>query len=123
MSEPPTIRHHNAADEYFTDERCYILELLNTPDAPEASIARARVEPGVMTKRHKVIDTIERYVLLEGQGIAHIEGMDDQVLGVGDVVTIPAGFEQSITNTGDHDLVFLCICTPRFEWDNYKSLE
>jgi len=123
MSEPPTIRHHNAADEYLTDERCYILELLNTPDAPEASIARARVEPGVTTKRHKVIDTIERYVLLEGQGIAYIEGMDDQVVGVGDVVTIPAGFEQSITNTGDHDLVFLCICTPRFEWDNYKSLD
>ena len=109
--------------EYYTDERCHILELLNTPDAPEASIARARVEPGVTTKKHTVAGTVERYVILEGQGIAHIVGREDQNVGPQDVVVIEPGVVQSITNTGDRDLVFLCICTPRFEWDNYASLE
>ena len=67
--------------------------------------------------------TIERYVILEGKGVAHIEGQDDMSVGPQDVVNISAGMVQSITNTGDRDLVFLCICTPRFEWDNYASLE
>jgi mannose-6-phosphate isomerase-like protein (cupin superfamily) len=111
------------SSEYYTDERCHILEFLNTPDAPEASIARARVEPGITTKRHTVAGTIERYVILEGTGVACIEGRDDQHVGPQDVVVIQPGVVQSITNTGDCDLIFLCICTPRFEWDNYASLE
>ena len=40
-----------------------------------------------------------------------------------DVVTIPAGQAQKITNTGTKSLVFLCICTPRFKQENYINLE
>jgi mannose-6-phosphate isomerase-like protein (cupin superfamily) len=117
------IRKADSTVEYFTDERCHILELSNAADDPSASVARARVEAGVRTKRHRVNGTVERYVMLEGQAMVHIEGEPDQSVGPGDVVVIPAGVRQAITNTGDHDLVFLCICTPRFEWDNYESLE
>lgn len=109
--------------EYFTDERCHILEFLNTPDAPDASIARARVEPGVTTKQHRVTHTVERYVIVAGQGTAFVEGRDPVAVVPGDVVVIPAAAAQSIANTGGTDLVFMCICTPRFEWDNYESLE
>ncbi len=109
--------------EYFSDERCHILELSNTADDLSVSIARARVEPGISTKSHRVAGTVERYVILEGAGRVRVEGVDSSDVGPGDVVLIPAGTRQSITNTGDHDLVFLCICTPRFEWDNYVSLE
>jgi mannose-6-phosphate isomerase-like protein (cupin superfamily) len=123
MNKSPAIYSSIAVGEYFTDERCHILELLNTADSPAASIARARVESGVTTKQHQVVGTIERYILLEGQGVAHIAGEADRAVVVGDVIEIPAGVTQSITNDGDHDLVFLCVCTPRFEWDNYKSLE
>ena len=111
------------ADEYYTDERCHILEFLNTPEAPDASIARARVEPGVTTRQHQVLNTVERYLIIEGQGIAHIEGAEDRTVGAGDTVVIPAGVTQSITNTGATDLVFMCVCTPRFEWDNYRALD
>jgi mannose-6-phosphate isomerase-like protein (cupin superfamily) len=123
MSQDSTVYRPDISAEYFTDERCHILELLNIADSPEASIARARVEPGVTTKQHQLADTIERYIVLEGLGTAHIAGVSDQEVRVGDVVVIPAGVTQSITNSGDHDLVFLCVCTPRFEWDNYTSLE
>jgi mannose-6-phosphate isomerase-like protein (cupin superfamily) len=123
MSMRPKIKSAAAAAEYFTDERCHILELSNSTDDPDVSIARARVEPGVTTKQHRVSGTIERYVILEGTGQVEVEGMQSQSVGVGDVVVIPAGSAQAIKNTGSNDLVFLCICNPRFVWENYVSLE
>jgi mannose-6-phosphate isomerase-like protein (cupin superfamily) len=112
-----------SSDEYYTDERCHILELLNSVDFPAASIARARVEPGITTKQHRVAATTERYVIMAGSGTAVVDGAQNREVGPGDEVVIPPGVTQSIINTGDCDLVFLCICTPRFEWDNYASLE
>jgi len=109
--------------EYYTEERCHIIEYHNTPDDPGVSVARARVEPGITTKWHAVEGTVERYVILEGTGTAEKEGSDPVKLSAGDTFTIPPGVNQRITNTGDSDLLFLCICTPRFEWNNYSSAE
>ena len=36
---------------------------------------------------------------------------------------IPAGTAQQITNTGPEDLVFLCVCTPRFTPNCYRDSE
>ncbi|PWB62199.1 MAG: cupin domain-containing protein, partial [Betaproteobacteria bacterium] len=47
----------------------------------------------------------------------------EKAVGPGDVVVIPAGVAQSIRNLGDRDLVFHCICTPRFTPDCYESLD
>ena len=44
-------------------------------------------------------------------------------VGPGDVVSIPKGVPQRILNNGEADLIFLCVCTPRFEMDCYTSLE
>jgi oxalate decarboxylase/phosphoglucose isomerase-like protein (cupin superfamily) len=41
----------------------------------------------------------------------------------GDVVLIPPMCRQRIANTGDADLVFLAICSPRFVPEAYASLE
>ena len=110
------------AQEYFTEERCHILEWHNTAADPGVSLARARVEPGVTTKWHAVAATIERYVIIEGTGIAEV-GDRAVTLQAGDHLLIPAGERQRIHNPGDSDLIFHCICTPRFEWQNYQSLE
>ena len=120
MSKPQLLRADPAA-EYFTEERCHILELSNSALDPDVSIARARVEPGVTTRTHRVAGTVERYVILEGQGQLHVDGLPEQTVMSGDVVVIPAGVAQAISNTGEADLVFLCICNPRFEWHNYES--
>ncbi len=109
--------------EYFTEERCYITEFHNTPDDPGVSLAQARVEPGITTKWHAVIDTVERYVILSGTGIAEVGDQPPLTLNAGDHLVIPAGERQRIQNVGDKDLIFHCICTPRFDWNNYRSLE
>jgi hypothetical protein len=53
--------------EVPTDERCFFIEHLNLPESPDASLALARVEPGVTTRLQSVTDTIERYIILSGQ--------------------------------------------------------
>jgi len=123
MSVNPSVLQTDKTNEYYTDERCHILELSNVASDPEVSIARARVEPGVTTKLHRVSNTVERYVILEGLGCIQVEGLDETAVNPGDVVVIPAGTPQSISNVGENDLIFLCICTPRFEWENYAALE
>lgn len=115
--------HVDDVAEYYTEERCHILELSNDADDPGVSIARARVEPGVETRRHRVLDTAERYVVLEGRGEVRIGDTAPAEVSPGSTVWIPPGMSQSIRNTGKADLVFLCICTPRFEWQNYESLD
>ena len=62
--------------EYFFNEGCYILEICNDTTQPDLSIARARVKPGVETRLHKLKNTVERYVIISGQGIATINGVE-----------------------------------------------
>ena len=108
-------------DEYWFREGCHITEWSNSEADPEVSIARARVEPGRTTRWHRLTGTTERYVILEGRGRA---GVGDETLdaSVGDVVVIPPGQPQQITNIGTGDLVFLAVCTPRFRPDNYSEI-
>ena len=109
--------------EYFFAEGCFILELSNTQDDPEASIARARVEPGVTTRLHRLKDITERYVIIEGCG--RVEIGDSLIKNVlpGDVVIIPPHCPQQITNTGETDLIFLAFCTPHFTIEAYEDLQ
>ncbi|MEJ2586085.1 MAG: cupin domain-containing protein [Deltaproteobacteria bacterium] len=113
----------DAGKEYYISEGCYLIELCNTPDDPDVSIARARVRPGVTTRRHRLSGTIERYVILEGRGRVSLGDHAARDVGPGDVVLIPALCSQRITNTGRKDLIFLAICTPRFVVQAYEDLE
>lgn len=117
------IRHFNPDEEYYLDEGCYINELSNTVDDPDVSIARARVLPDETTRWHRLAGTVERYVILEGQGRVEIGDMPPTSVSMGDTVLIPAKCRQRICNTGSVDLVFLAICSPRFTQDAYESTE
>lgn len=117
----PCIKKLDLSTEYYFEEGCYITELSNSVDDLELSIARARVEPGVTTKLHKLIDIIERYVILEGEGLVEVEGLPPDKVGISDVIIIPSEHTQKITNTGSIDLVFLAICSPRFTDKAYKE--
>ena len=109
--------------EVYIEEGCFIVELSNTPDDPAVSIARARVPQGVTTRWHRVKDTAERYVILEGKGRAEVGDSPPREVGPGDVVRIPPSCRQRIANIGLEDLVFLAICTPRFVQQAYEGIE
>lgn len=109
-------------EEFDTPEKCFIVEVLNNANDPELSIARARVEPGVITAWHKLEGTAERYYILEGMGLIEVGDLPPQQVTVGDVVLIPPGCRQRIRNVANSDLVFLAICTPRFHHKNYLNL-
>lgn len=117
------IQRYKPEREYFTQERCYINELLNATEPESLSVARARVEPGVTTQWHQLTGVTERYVIIEGQGRVELGDLPSARVGPGDVVSIPAGIRQRITNIGPEDLIFLCLCTPRFTPDCYQSLD
>ena len=109
--------------EFFTPELCFINELSNSANDPALSIARARVAPGVTTRWHRLTDTSERYVILEGRGRVEVGALPPLEVGPGDVVLIPPLCRQRIANIGDTDLVFLALCTPRFRPECYEDVE
>lgn len=121
----PTIIHNEESSEYFFEEGCYILELSNSDKDSNLSIARARLAPNTQTKLHKLNQTIERYIILQGQGEVMLGNSDTthlvQNIKPNDVVIVPESYPQAIRNTGDSDLIFLVICTPRFKVENYSE--
>ncbi len=107
--------------QYLTPERCYIAE--NHSD-PAVSIARATIKPGVTTKAHHLIKGVQEiYIITNGKGKVHIGDLEPTEVNVGDVVVIPPETSQKVTNMGDVELVFYCVCTPRFTEDCYIDEE
>ncbi len=109
--------------EYYTPERCFINELLNSDADPEVSIARARVAPGVTTRWHRLRGTTERYVILSGSGRVEVGNLPPQDVFPSDVVLIPPGCRQRVTNSRSEALIFLAVCTPRFRPANYEDID
>ncbi len=117
------IRLFDAGAEYFTEERCFINELSNIVEDQEVSIAQARVAAGVTTRLHRLQGITERYVILTGKGRVYVGELSPQDVTAGDVVLIPPGCPQRITNTGTQDLIFLAICSPRFQQQAYEDID
>ena len=108
------IRRADPSQEFLTHENCLILEVANDPGDPAVSIARARVLPKMTTEWHRLEGIVERYVILRGKGRVEVADLPPTLVSEGDVVRIPPNVAQRIANVGDEDLVFLCVCTPRF---------
>jgi|SRR3990172_356696 len=106
--------------EYLTPERCFIYENLSSE---KVSIARARIKPGVTTVAHHLEGADEIYIITKERGSVQIGNLDPAEVAVGDVVAIPAGTSQRLANVGKTDLVFYCICTPRFTAEYYVDEE
>jgi mannose-6-phosphate isomerase-like protein (cupin superfamily) len=115
------IRRADPSKEFPTQENCFILEVSNDAGDPDISIARARVRPGVTTAWHRLEGIVERYVIVCGKGRVEVGDLPPTIVSEGDVVRIPANVLQRITNVGDEDLVFFCVCTPRFAPSAYIS--
>ena len=106
--------------EFFTPERCFIAENYSSNGI---SIARARVKPGVTTVAHHLKGVDEIYLVTNGKGKVTVGDLEPTKVDVGDLIVIPAGTSQKITNIGKTDLVFYCICTPKFTANCYCDEE
>lgn len=109
--------------EFYTAERCHILEIINDSHDRSRSLARARVEPGVTTAWHRLKDTTEIYQIVSGTGEVELGEDFRQIVTAHDTIDIPANTAQRITNIGDEDLIILCFCTPAFSAECYEALE
>jgi mannose-6-phosphate isomerase-like protein (cupin superfamily) len=119
----PTIVHPDPGAECFIAEGCHILESWNREQDPDCSVARARVAPGDTTHWHRLRDIRERYLIISGSGRVEVGDLAPETVGPGDLVIIPPGTAQRITNIGSADLLFYAICTPRFVPGAYEDLE
>jgi len=117
------IRVMDPGAEFYIHEGCFVNELSNIDVDPEASIARVRVPARTTTKWHRLVRITERYVILSGMGKVEVGTLAPQIVAPGDVVLIPPGCRQRIANIGDEDLIFLAICTPRFQPAAYEDID
>ena len=116
-------RDEISSPEFWTDERCFITECLNSEEVPEFSLAVARVKPSVTTQLHSLRDTKEIYIIRKGAGLVLV-GKKELEVSIGDSIIIPANTPQRITNLSDsEDLEFYCHCSPRFVPEAYENLE
>jgi mannose-6-phosphate isomerase-like protein (cupin superfamily) len=107
------------------------------------SIAHARLPAGRSTIPHRLTESAEVYYFLEGQGIIHVERGDSSsaqftrartvpVIGhvnqesaevkPGRAVFVPPGAVQYLENTGDGDLLFLCIVDPMWREEDEEVM-
>lgn len=68
-------------------------------------------EPGGSQPPNSHPDSIETFVFLAGEGIAHSDGASTSV-GAGDVVVLPAGSVHQIVNPGEDRMYALTLMTP-----------
>ena len=116
----PTIIKANNLKETATYERCSVAENYHSE---KVSVARATVKPGVTTVAHHLEGIEEIYLITRGQGLVKVGDLAPMKVEEGDVIIIPEGSSQKISNIGREDLVFTCICTPRFSPECYVDEE
>lgn len=84
--------------------------------ALRCSIAHAYLPAGKSTIPHKLTESAEVYYILDGEGILHVNKESAEVRS-GRAVYVPPGAVQCLENTGDGDLIFLCIVDPMWRED------
>ena len=77
-------RDEISSPEFWTDERCFITECLNSEEVPEFSLAVARVKPSVTTQLHSLRDTKEIYIIRKGTGLVLV-GKKELEVSIGEI--------------------------------------
>ncbi|MFW9961957.1 MAG: cupin domain-containing protein [Candidatus Sifarchaeia archaeon] len=80
------------------------------------SLAHATLSPKKTSLPHRFKTASEVYYILKGEGIMHIDD-ETQRVGPGDTIYISPRAVQSIENTGEINLEFLCIVYPEWQPD------
>ena len=113
------VRRLKDCEEFVAGDRTRLRELLHPDKASLSlrySLAQARVAPGCRSDSHR-LRTSEVYFILRGRGRMHV-AEESSVIAEGDTVYVPPDAWQHIENTGNDDLVFLCIVDPAWQMDD-----
>ena len=100
-------------DDFLAGDNTILKEILHPSNDKinlPYSIAHAYLKPQTASLPHALTST-EVYYFLAGEGIINI-GEKKQVVQSGDLVVVPPAENQYVTNTGEQNLVFLCIVSP-----------
>lgn len=110
------IRNIRQVPAFQTRDGSEIRELLAGRNSciERQSLAEARLAVGQATAAHYHPLTEEIYYLLVGTARMEIDG-EARDVGPGDAIAIPPGATHQITNTGEVELKFLCLCAPGYE--------
>jgi len=118
------IRELTDCEAFTAGDNCTLREILH-PDKAELqlrySLAHAVVAPGQTTWKHR-LKTSEVYYIMEGEGEMRIDGESAPVCP-GSTVYIPPMALQCIHNSGNKDLVFICIVDPAWRKEDEAVLE
>jgi mannose-6-phosphate isomerase-like protein (cupin superfamily) len=108
------IKNLSCSSYFEAVDRTWLTELLHPErdgiDLPY-SIAHAMLLPGAGSLSHRLKESSEVYIILEGEGLMYIES-EVQSVHAGQTVLIPPGSWQHLQNTGENALKFLCIVHP-----------
>ena len=107
------IKRLNKCKKFISRDKAILRELLHRDKGNfkfRYSLAHAVVKPGKVTRPHK-LKTSEVYYILKGSGLMRV-GKETRKVNKGCAVYIPPRSVQYIQNTGNSDLVFLCIVDP-----------
>lgn len=102
-----------ACREILAGDRTVLRELLHPARDPAAvrySLAHAKLAKGAASRPHR-LKTSEVYYFVSGQGRMHVDG-EAAMVGPEQALYVPPGAVQHLENTGDDELVFLCIVDP-----------
>ena len=109
--------------EILAGDRTILRELLHPSRDPAAigySLAHAKLARGTASLPH-CLKTSEVYYFVSGRGRMHVDGETTLVAGE-QALYVPPGALQHVENTGETDLVFLCIVDPAWRMEDEEVL-
>jgi len=86
------------------------------------SIALATVKPGKRTLEHIHEAAAEFYYITKGVGTIRLNSIKES-LEENTLIYIPPKTRHAVTNTGQEDLLILCICSPPYSHEDTKITE
>ncbi|MDF0645084.1 MAG: cupin domain-containing protein [Nitrospira sp.] len=85
------------------------------------SLAYGTLGPGHRSKRH-ILKSSEVYYFIAGRGRFLLDNQEIPV-EEGTTLYVPPGGEQSLENTGDQEIEFLCLVDPAWKVEDEQVLE
>ena len=123
-SEEMFVRKLSECKEFTAGDHSILRELFNPiKDKMELnySLAYARVPIGKTSTKHRLTGS-EVYYILQGKAIMFID-KEEKEIEKDDVVYIPPNSIQWISNTGEEDLIILCMVEPAWKPEDEEVFE